>query len=124
MGGLLEIQPKVASDGKNIAWYGYSKQIEDPIEIPYDFDVYEYSDIILDNLTPIGDAEHEVDGLDTPTGATSTIMGSTIIQALTTTTIDKMIIQGFNPPVFKSSNVDGGDDHNNALFDKYYGYSK
>lgn len=86
--------------------------------------LYEYSDIILDNLTPIGDAEYEVDGLDTPTGATSTIMGSTIIQALTTTAIDKMIIQGFNPPVFKSSNVDGGDDHNNALFDKYYGYSK
>ena len=45
MGGLLEIQPEIASDGKSIAWYGYSKQIEDPIEIPYDFDVYEYSDI-------------------------------------------------------------------------------
>lgn len=45
MGGLLEIQPEVGSDGKNIAWYGYNKQIEDPIEIAHDFDVYEYSDI-------------------------------------------------------------------------------
>ena len=28
------------------------------------------------------------------------------------------------PSVFKSSNVDGGDAHNNRMFDTYYGYWK
>lgn len=86
--------------------------------------MYEYCDVVIDNLTPQGDAEYQVDGLDTPTGASSSITGITIIQALTTVAIDRMIQQGFNPPVFKSSNVDGGDAHNEMLFDKYYTYQK
>lgn len=86
--------------------------------------LYQYADVVIDNLTPMGDAEYIVEGLDTPTGATSTITGSVIIQSLVTIAIAKMIEQGMMPPVFKSSNVDGGDDHNDRLFETHYGYVK
>ena len=38
--------------------------------------------------------------------------------------VDKLVQQGIEPPIFKSSNVDGGDEHNHAMFEKYYGYWK
>lgn len=86
--------------------------------------MYEIADIVIDNLTPKGDAEFMVANLDTPTGATSSFTGIAIIQTVITSAIEKMIQKGYQPPVFKSSNVDGGDTHNNELFDKYYGFWK
>lgn len=38
--------------------------------------------------------------------------------------MDKLVKEGIEPPIFKSSNVDGGDEHNHAMFEKYYGYWK
>lgn len=38
--------------------------------------------------------------------------------------VDKLVKEGIEPPIFKSSNVDGGDEHNHAMFEKYYGYWK
>ena len=38
--------------------------------------------------------------------------------------LDKLVKEGIEPPIFKSSNVDGGDEHNHAMFEKYYGYWK
>ena len=86
--------------------------------------MFEIADIVIDNLTPKGDAEFKVANLDTPTGSTSSLTGIAIIQTVMTSAIEKMIQKNYQPPVFKSSNVDGGDIHNNELFDKYYGFWK
>lgn len=45
-------------------------------------------------------------------------------QALVCQVVDNLVKAGIEPPVFKSSNVDGGDAHNNRMFDTYYGYWK
>lgn len=45
-------------------------------------------------------------------------------QALVCQVVDNLVKAGIEPPVFKSSNVDGGDAHNNKMFDTYYGYWK
>lgn len=82
------------------------------------------ADVVIDNGSVKGDAGFYIDGFDIPTGATSTIVGSTIANALVASVIDKLVKVGFNPPVFKSSNVDGADAYNEALFDEYYGYWK
>lgn len=82
--------------------------------------IYELSDVNIDNCAEFGDAAFKIDGLDTETGATSDITGVTIVQTLVTTAIDMMIQDKFQPPVFKSSNVDGADKYNKILFDKYY----
>ena len=35
-----------------------------------------------------------------------------------------LVKEGIQPPVFTSSNVDGGDELNKHLYDTYYGYWK
>ena len=86
--------------------------------------LYQVADVVIDNGAPEGDAAYKIQGLDTPTGATSDAIGIAIAQALIAEVIDNMIKKGHKPPVFKSSNIDGGDDYNNKLFDEYYGYWK
>lgn len=86
--------------------------------------LYEVADIVLDNGAEKGDAAFIIEGLATPTGPTSDSIGIAIAQALIASTINQLVKQGMQPPVFKSSNVDGADDYNNKLFDTYYGYWK
>lgn len=86
--------------------------------------LYEVADVTIDNCGEIGDAVFEIDGLKTATGPTSDSTGTAIAQALIATTLDILVKQGYEPPVFVSSNVDGGDEINDRLFDKYYGFIK
>ncbi|MBR5596083.1 MAG: SIS domain-containing protein [Lachnospiraceae bacterium] len=86
--------------------------------------MYEIADVTIDNCGEPGDAAFPIKGLDTTIGPTSSITGITIAQALVCQVVDNLVKAGIEPPVFKSSNVDGGDEHNNRMFDKYYGYWK
>lgn len=86
--------------------------------------LYEVADITIDSGAEKGDAAFLVEGCETPTGPISDVMGIAIAQALIAETIDVLVTEGMNPPIFKSSNVDGADDYNDQLFDKYYGYWK
>ena len=86
--------------------------------------LFEAADVAIDNCADFGDAAFKVDGADNKTGPVSDIMGTTIAQTLIVTAVDIMVKMGFKPPIFKSSNVDGADEYNNALFDKYYGFIK
>ena len=86
--------------------------------------MYEIADVTIDNQVEPGDAAFPIEGLDTPIGPTSSITGITIAQALVCQVVDNLVQAGIEPPVFKSSNVDGGDAHNNRMFETYYGYWK
>ena len=86
--------------------------------------MYEIADVTIDNWGEPGDAAFPIDGLDTPIGPTSSLTGITIAQALVCQVVANLVKRGIEPPVFKSSNVDGGDAHNNRMFDTYYGYWK
>lgn len=86
--------------------------------------LYEIADVVLDNGACKGDAGFYIDNYDIPTGPTSDSIGIALAQALIAETIDNLVKAGHNPPVFKSSNIDGADDYNDELFDKYYGYWK
>ncbi|NLZ54473.1 MAG: SIS domain-containing protein [Thermoanaerobacteraceae bacterium] len=86
--------------------------------------LYEVADVTIDNCGEIGDAVFHIDGLKTPTGPTSDSTGTAIAQALIATTLDILVKRGYEPPVFISSNVDGGDEINDRLFEKYYGFMK
>ena len=86
--------------------------------------MYEIADVTIDNWGEPGDAAFPIEGLDTPIGPTSSIVGITIAQALVCQVVDNLVNAGLTPPVFKSSNVDGGDEHNNKMFETYYGYWK
>ena len=86
--------------------------------------MYEIADVTIDNWGEPGDAAFPIEGLDSTIGPTSSITGITIAQALVCQVVDNLVKAGIEPPVFKSSNIDGGDAHNNQMFDKYYGYWK
>jgi uncharacterized phosphosugar-binding protein len=86
--------------------------------------LYELADVVIDNCAEKGDAAFDIPGTDSKVGPTSDAMGVAIAQALIAQTVENLVAKGFNPPIFKSSNVDGADKYNDALFDKYYGYWK
>ena len=77
--------------------------------------MYELADVTIDNWSEPGDAAFPIEGLDTCIGPTSSITGITIAQALVCQVVDNLVKRGLEPPVFKSSNVDGGDAHNSRM---------
>lgn len=81
--------------------------------------MFEIADITIDNLSPAGDAAFYIEGFETPTGALSNIIGLTIAQTLVVNVVDELVRKSIVPPVFKSSNLDGADAYNDALFDTY-----
>ena len=65
-----------------------------------------------------------IDGLKQTIGPVSDGTGIAIAQALVNEVIERMLKAGVEPPVFCTSNLDGGDEKNAHLYEKYYGYWK
>ena len=86
--------------------------------------MYEIADVTIDNHAAKGDAAFFVDGFEYGIGPTSDAAGIAIAQALTCEVVEILVRNGINPPVFTSSNVDGGDEKNKQLYETYYGYWK
>lgn len=86
--------------------------------------IFEIADVVMDNHAPIGDAAFKVEGVETSVGPVSTFTGVAIVNSLIVGIVDRLNKLGHEIPIFKSSNVDGCDEYNNELFDKYYGYWK
>ncbi len=80
----------------------------------------DHADVALDNLAPYGDAV-----LDLPEGGTvgavSSITGALLAQMMGTEIVRRLIEAGETPPIYLSSNIPGGDEHNNTLEQRYAG---
>nr|WP_240548359.1 SIS domain-containing protein [Paenibacillus lignilyticus] len=81
--------------------------------------LHEVADIVLDNCGVYGDAVLSYDDGGQKMGATSTIGGIALIQALTVAIVEVLQTSGYKPPVLISANRDGGDGHNQKLIDRY-----
>lgn len=79
--------------------------------------LYQVCDVVIDNGGCLGDAAVDVDGVQT--GATSTVIGAMIMQAIVTRAIQICHERGVSPEVFSSGNVQGGDEANAAYVAKY-----
>lgn len=79
----------------------------------------EIADIVLDNGGCVGDACIEVDNISGKICPTSTVCGALILNAIVAQAVDICAKQGFYPDHFASSNIDGGDEINNKLVEKY-----
>ncbi|MBU5268108.1 SIS domain-containing protein [Virgibacillus proomii] len=86
--------------------------------------IYEIADVTIDSHAPKGDAAYRIDGVDADLGPTSDFTCIGIAQTIIIGVITKLKEAGLDVPVFKSSNLDGADEYNDQLFDKYYGYWK
>lgn len=81
--------------------------------------LFEIADLFFDNGGEIGDASVAIDGLDFKVGATSTVIGTALLQSIMVQATDTLIQSGVIPEVFSSSNSDGGAEYNEALIKKY-----
>ncbi len=86
--------------------------------------LYQFADIVLDNMGCVGDASVYFEQLGRNAAPTSTSAGAAILNAVVSGCIEKMLDDGFMPEVFSSSNVDGGDEVNEAFVKKYRGIIK
>lgn len=81
--------------------------------------LFEAADIVIDNCGCHGDASMRIEEINRNVAPTSTAAGAAIMNAIEARAVEIMVAEGFTPEVFSSSNVDGGDEINNAYIAKY-----
>lgn len=81
--------------------------------------LYEFADVVLNNYSNHGDAVLSIEGFDSKVSGTSTVGVVVLLQQMNYEAIKIMVEAGFNPPVYKSVNVDGGPEHNADFENKY-----
>lgn len=80
--------------------------------------LFEAADLVLDNGGVLGDASWQAsDGA--MVGPTSTAVGAAMLQSIVCRVKELSLEENFEADYFKSSNVDGGDEWNDRLIDKY-----
>jgi uncharacterized phosphosugar-binding protein len=77
--------------------------------------LFELADLVIDNCAPKGDGLLDFDGVQS--GASSTIAGSVIVNAIVTETLSILSEEGHKLPVYVSQNVDGYN--NDEIYEKY-----
>lgn len=82
--------------------------------------LFEIADVVLDNGAPYGDAVLEVPG-GMATGAVSTITSALLAQMVVAEVVRTLLEAGETPPLYRSVNVVGGDEHNRELEARYEG---
>ena len=79
----------------------------------------EIADIVLDNYGCTGDACVEIAGVEGKICPTSTVVGSLLLNCIVAECVELCVADGFVPEHFASANIDGGDEINNKLLEKY-----
>ena len=81
--------------------------------------IHQLADLVLDNCGEVGDASIRIPGATAPLGPTSTIGGSAILHAIVIGAVTNLVREGVAHEIFLSSNLKGGDENNQAIFDKF-----
>lgn len=79
--------------------------------------MYDYCDVVLDNLTVPGDAVLEDERLPQKVGPTSGWVGCLILQALVAEVSERLAEKGIVPPIYFALNLDGQDEYVQYLDD-------
>jgi uncharacterized phosphosugar-binding protein len=83
--------------------------------------LFEVADLVLDNHAPLGDALVEVPGLSQKVGPSSTVTGAAMLNAVVARVAELLMQSTGDAPVFLSSNLEGGDEHNRRWMNRYKG---
>jgi len=83
--------------------------------------LYEIADLTLDNLGEPGDAIVELDGTGLKVGPTSTVIGAALLNAVFVEATCTLASEGMEPPVYRSSNMEGAPEHNRRLVERFGG---
>lgn len=88
---------------------------------PKGYKLMDFADCVIDNCGVPGDAAVELPGFAQATGSTSTVVGAALLNAVAVETVRVLLERGIEPPVFRSANLDGSDEHNRRLMNRYAG---
>lgn len=77
------------------------------------------SDLVIDNCGDVGDAAIHIEGMPEKVASSSTVAGAAILNAMVAEAVSLLVSRGIAPPVFISSNVEGGDSHNERILREY-----
>lgn len=83
--------------------------------------LFEVCDLTIDSHVPPGDAALCLAELAAPFAPVSTVAGAAILNAVLARAIQIMVEEGFQPPVFISSNSQGWEKNNAVIMEKYKG---
>ena len=88
---------------------------------PNGYKLMDIADHVIDNCGVPGDAAVEFPGFPQKTGATSTVVGVALLNAVVVETVRILLERGEEPPVFRSANLDNSDEYNQRLMNRYAG---
>ncbi|MDT2762303.1 SIS domain-containing protein [Aerococcus urinaeequi] len=77
------------------------------------------ADIVIDIKCIEGDAVLSMEGLEPKFSGTSTVLGMLAMESIMARTIENLVNEGIEPPIYVSSNLDKGDDINKKLIKQY-----
>jgi len=83
--------------------------------------LFEVADLVIDNGAPRGDAVVQLPGFPQAVSPVSTVLGAAILNAIVAEACALLLERGIQPPVFISANLEGGDEHNARLMNRYRG---
>ena len=86
--------------------------------------LYQIADLVIDNKGVPGDAALKIEDLGQRIAPTSTVSGAVILNSIFANVGKIMKDRGEEPPVFKSSNMEGAKVNNEELFERYKGRVK
>jgi len=81
--------------------------------------MYEFADVVIDGKIDPGDAVLEADGVPQKFCPVSGAINAAILQSVVAATIELLLERGITPPVFLAANVEGGDEYNAKMLEKY-----
>lgn len=97
---------------------------DSPIRHPSKKNLFDFADVCIDDLNPIGDAVTYVKGVDEAMAPTSNIVDFYIAHRLELECAEECVRRGIEVPVWHSANAEGGDAANKAFLEKYMGRVK
>lgn len=89
------------------------------IRHPSGKNLFDLSDVCIDDYNPVGDTVVEVPGFDTPIAPISNVVDFTIAHWLEIETVRQCVERGITPPMWHSANAPGGDAFNAEYLKKY-----
>lgn len=90
-----------------------------PARHPSRQNLHQVADLYVNTYVPMGDAVLALEGFPQKVAAVSTIATAFVVESIVAETIARLLARGIDPPVWKSGNSPGGDEHNARYIAKY-----
>jgi len=81
--------------------------------------IADIADIVLDNLSPAGDAVMTLPRTEMRAGPVSTSLGAALLNAVLSEAAARLQASGFVAPIYRSANMPGANEVNQALVSRY-----